>query len=124
MFLNISNHPSSKWSAEQIEAARRIGGEIVDVPFPNVPDNASMIDIYFLRDRLIEEIESRNAVVMIQGESNLTYAVVSALEFLHNWMTGTVFAATTRRETVETVEADGSTKKTSVFRFSGFRPYF
>ena len=36
MFVNLSNHPSSNWTPEQISAA---GGNVVDLPFPQVlPD--------------------------------------------------------------------------------------
>ena len=33
MFLNLSNHPSANWSQEQTEAAMRLYGEIVDLPW-------------------------------------------------------------------------------------------
>jgi len=38
MFINISNHPSAKWSPEQLAAALDLAGEepIRDVQFPNV----------------------------------------------------------------------------------------
>ena len=35
MFINFSNHPSVRWSAEQTAAAIEFG-DIVDVPFPDV----------------------------------------------------------------------------------------
>jgi len=37
MFFNITNHPHDKWGERQRSEARRLGGEIVDIPFPNVP---------------------------------------------------------------------------------------
>lgn len=36
MFINFSNHPSVRWSAEQTAAAMKFG-DFVDVPFPDVP---------------------------------------------------------------------------------------
>jgi len=35
MLKNISNHPSAKWKAEQIDTAGIYGG-VVDLPFPVV----------------------------------------------------------------------------------------
>lgn len=34
MFINLTNHPSDKWSKEQLEAARKYG-EVVELVFPN-----------------------------------------------------------------------------------------
>ena len=39
MFINFSNHPSVRWSAEQTAAAMKFG-DFVDVPFPDVPAGA------------------------------------------------------------------------------------
>ncbi len=36
IFLNHTNHPSDKWSKEQIAAAEKFG-EITDLPFPSIP---------------------------------------------------------------------------------------
>ena len=35
IFVNHTNHPSARWSAEQISAAQ-VYGEILDMPFPAV----------------------------------------------------------------------------------------
>ena len=45
MFINLSNHPTSAWSAGQLDAARQYGDDIVDMPFPVVPATASESDI-------------------------------------------------------------------------------
>ena len=34
VFVNFSNHPSLRWSDEQLKVARQQYGEIIDVPFP------------------------------------------------------------------------------------------
>ena len=58
-------------------------------------------------------------VVMLQGEFVFTYRLVKRLK-----EEGVlVLASCTDRKTVEKQEADGSTTKTSVFEFVGFRAY-
>lgn len=39
MFINVSNHPSARWGAEQRAAAEQ-WGEIVDLAFPNIAPEA------------------------------------------------------------------------------------
>lgn len=36
MFVNFTNHPSGSWGAAQRRAAQ-VYGEILDLPFPDVP---------------------------------------------------------------------------------------
>ena len=38
IFINLSNHDSSKWSVKQIEEALKLSenGPIIDIPFPNI----------------------------------------------------------------------------------------
>ena len=71
MFINISNHPSSKWSQEQIIAAKKLGGDIIDIPFPIVPTRSSTKEIEAIADIIHHEIMSlaakeRKTTVMIQ----------------------------------------------------------
>lgn len=40
MFVNVSNHSSKMWSAEQLAATSKYG-EIVDVQFPNIEPQLS-----------------------------------------------------------------------------------
>ncbi len=39
-FINLTNHPSTKWGADQLAAAKKYGN-IVDIPFPAVDPEAS-----------------------------------------------------------------------------------
>ena len=121
MFINYSNHPSIKWQREQALAAEEMGGEILDVPFPNVPVTYSDKDILALAYEEADKITSlcpKNAVVMCQGEFTLCYAVVSILQNRDIQ----VVSATTERKTVERIE-DGTVIKTAEFHFAGFREY-
>ena len=119
MFINFSNHPSDKWSPEQINAAHEYG-EIVDFPFPNVDESWDA-------EKMTEEIEKNgNSIielkpdaVMCQGEYVMTFGVVRLLK-RHGIK---CLSAVTKRITVETTLPDGSVEKRSVFKFHSFREY-
>ena len=123
MFINFSNHPSSKWSEKQTTDALILGGEIVDVPFPNVPPNADPNEIMRLAYLAIAQFKRiagaypENTFVMIQGEPTLCFAIISRLQIAHSKIRAV--AATTERVVIE--NADGS--KTASFNFVQFRKY-
>lgn len=116
-FFNVSNHPSNKWSEAQKAAALALtDGEIIDVPFPNVPPTASEEDV----DKLADEITGKigpGHVAMVQGEFSLTFKATSKLKSRGV----TVVVATTERNSKETVQPDGTVKKETVFEFCRFR---
>ena len=118
-FVNISNHPSSKWGEEQLRAASQYG-EIIDIPFPVVDPSATEEEISDLAQILLMQIDGLHVskdmipVVHIMGEMTLVFAVVTTLK---SW--GVIaLASTTVRDSIE---KDGV--KTSVFRFCKFRKY-
>jgi CRISPR-associated protein Csx16 len=117
VFINISNHPSERWSSVQREAALRFAPEIRDFPFPSVPPEAEADDIAVLADQIIDKaIKTAPGMThaMVQGEFTLAHALVHRLQ-----RRGVVcFSATTKREVVE----DGNTKTTR-FGFVRFREY-
>ena len=120
-FVNLSNHTSASWSAEQTAAAKAIsGGEIVDVQFPAVPAGAAKESVAQMAADLVEKIKGLNpGAVMCQGEMTLTYEVVRLLKLEEI----PAVAACSNRETVEKQDKDGNTVKTAVFRFQQFREY-
>lgn len=119
IFVNLSNHPSSSWGAEQRQAAESIG-RIVDVPFPAVPADASAESVKDMAADVCGKIEEYCCpVVMVQGEFTLTYHIVKILE---EKGIRTV-ASCSEREAEEIVQPDGSIMKHSVFRFVQFRDY-
>ena len=83
IFINLSNHPSSGWSEEQLNAARAYG-EIVDMPFPQVEPAATAADVHELAGELVAAIleygEAADLTVHIMGEMTLCYAVISRLQ--------------------------------------------
>ena len=116
MFINLTNHPSSGWSEEQLKAARQYG-EVVDISFPNIEPYFTSKDISELADDVVESIKllDSHLVVHVMGEMTLTYAVVSRLKALGV----TCVASTTER--IVKMMPDG--KKVSDFKFVQFREY-
>ena len=119
IFLNHTNHPSEKWSPEQIAAAK-IFGEIQDLPFPNIPPQFSEEEIKkIVAENLKKILSFEPTAVLCQGEFNYTFAMVSELK--KNKIP--VFAATSERIVSTVIQDDGSSKSVSTFRFVKFRNY-
>lgn len=119
IFLNLSNHPSSGWSAEQRAAAEKYG-TIVDLPFPAVDADASEEEIQGLADIYLKKAtEQSPSAVMCQGEFTLTFAIVQGL-----LAAGVIcVSACSKRVAEERLTEDGKAVKKSVFRFVKFREY-
>lgn len=114
-FVNISNHPSGKWSEEQKNAAEKMGmGEIVDRPFPNIPPDATEREVQKIADEIVKGISQQDAV-HVMGEMGCTFKIVRYC-ISHKI---DVYHSTTERIVVE--ESDG--KKTVQFKFVQFRAY-
>ncbi len=119
MFINLSNHPISRWQPAQIEAARKYG-ELKEMAFPSVPAEASSDEIDRLAGDYLDKIMVfPNPVVMVQGEFTFTYKLVNKLKAAGI----KVVAACSRRSAVEKLLKDGTYMKESVFVFSRFREY-
>ena len=79
-FVNFSNHPSSKWTQEQIRAALEYGDTIADMPFPAVKPSSSEEEIFDLAQKTAGEILAMEpSAVMCQGEFGLCFAVTQML---------------------------------------------
>lgn len=119
IFINHTNHPSARWSAEQI-AASRAYGQIADVPFPAVDAEATAEEVRELVRAQAEKIMAMEpAAVLCQGEFNYTFALVERLKRLGV----KVVAATSERTVLEETMSDGSTRQVSTFKFVQFREY-
>ena len=118
-FINISNHPSNKWSARQLQAALALASEVIDVPFPNVPSTASTEDGKALAEEVVSKVPSSASIALVQGEMTLTFSIVRQLQKRGI----NAVAACSERRSVETVNQDGTTTKTAVFEFTQFRSY-
>lgn len=124
MLLNFSNHPSSQWPVKQKEEAKRLFGEVVDLPFPNIPPEATEKDIHQLTEEYLKkimDIKKKNSkiAIHIMGEFTFTYNMVKELEKISI----PCYASTTRR-VVDEIKEDEIVKKISRFEFISFRKYF
>lgn len=119
ILINHTNHPSSNWNVEQRTAAE-IYGEIVDMPFPAVPADATRDEVQQLAEiNLAAIVAQKPAAVLCQGEFTYTHALVKMLQAAGI----TVLAACSERCAVETVDEDGAARRESIFRFVQFREY-
>ena len=119
IFINHTNHPSTRWSDEQLSAAQAYG-EIFDMAFPAVNPSATAEEVRQLAQRNAEKIlELEPAAVLCTGEFNYTFALVERLK-----ISGVkVVAATSERIVISETLPDGSTQQISTFRFVQFREY-
>mgnify|MGYP001297379241 CR=1 FL=1 len=114
MFINISNHPSGRFDAAQLAAASELGnGQVHDLPFPNVPPEASPEEVRALALDLVSRVPSEARVAMVQGEFSLFLEVVPRLQERGVQ----IVVATSERDVVE--GPDG--QKVVRFRFCQFR---
>ena len=119
MFINISNHPSSIWRENQIEAAKHYG-DIVDIPFPNILPQINTVEVKLVVDEYLQKIVAlangltETIVVHVMGESVFSFMLVAAL-LKKNYK---VVASTTER----VVSYEGDVKRTE-FKFVRFREY-
>lgn len=119
MFINHSNHPSENWPDAERTAAERYG-EIIDMPFPNIPADWGEREIAELASMQATEIaELKPAAVLCQGEFTYTYQLVRELS-----RQGIVcLSACSERVSAEEPQADGSVRRVSYFDFVRFRRY-
>ena len=119
IFINHTNHPSERWSAEQIAAAQ-VYGELKDIPFPAVDAEATPVEVAALvEDNLEKILPLKPVAVLCQGEFNYTVEMVERLKSAGI----KVVAATSERVVTAKILPDGSTRQVSTFRFVQFREY-
>lgn len=118
LFINISNHPVSRWGDSQKGSAKRYG-KISEIPFPEVPERGNPQEIEGLCKEYMTKIlvmsNYRPCTIHIMGEMTFTYAMVNLLKS-HGY---TCVASTTKRIVEEL--PDGS--KNVKFEFCQFREY-
>ena len=116
MFINLTNHPSSGWSEEQLKAAYEYG-KVIDISFPNIEPFFTSKEVEELAEIIVDGISDLDThpVVHVMGEMTFTYAVVSRLRSM-----GIKCVASTTERLVKMMP-DG--KKVSEFKFVQFREY-
>ncbi len=119
IFVNHTNHPSGRWSAEQYAAAS-LYGKVVDVPFPAIGSDWDEARVRALAEDSCERIAlMKPAAVLVQGEFTYSFLLIDAL--LQRGIL--VVASTSERVVREELAASGEVVRRSVFRFAGFRRY-
>ena len=119
MLINLSNHPSDKWSEKQLICASEYG-EVIDLPFPSVDPHGTsqyiddLVQAYF--DRIME---FKDPVVMLQGEYLFTYRLINKLKAAGI----KVLASCSERRTIEYTDENGYTSRKSEFEFVSFKEY-
>lgn len=114
IFVNFTNHPSSKWDQNQKLAAEKYG-KITDIPFPAVDPWLSEEEIDGMAASCVKRImHEEPCAVLCQGEYTLCFKVVEKLKSEGV----TVLSACSERRVIE-----NGNRKTSVFEFVKFRKY-
>lgn len=119
MLINLTNHPSSRWSDKQ-KATAEVYGEIVDMPFPVIDEAGDEKYIATLADEYLNKIvnlsDTQSVVVHLMGEQTFSYALIKRLRE-HGI---TCVASTTKRIVKEEVPGK---KSEVIFQFERFRAY-
>lgn len=118
MFINYSNHPKCKWGEKQRAEASKYG-EIIDIPFYQVPPTYDEQQVKQLATQEFEKIMAYDPdAVMCQGEFTLVYRLVNLLKNQGI----TVLSACSERIAEEQI-GENTVDKVSVFKFERFREY-
>ena len=121
MLINLSNHASSAWSEQQMQAANEQYGDIVDMAFPAIDpwadeaDVDELANVFLSKIKLLANDKNTTAVVHLMGEFSFTYALVNKLK------AEGIDAIVSTSERQAEMNADGS--KTIRFDFVRFRKY-
>jgi len=114
MFINFTNHPSTKWMATQIEAAQQMGGgmQIVDMQFPTISP-------YWTTTHLENESMEWVKTILDTYPKTTVIHVMGELGFVH------AFINTCRRRTTKILLVHSTThrKESGEFEFVRFREY-
>ncbi|MEE9374631.1 MAG: hypothetical protein V3V00_16370 [Saprospiraceae bacterium] len=118
MLINLSNHPSTKWSAPQKKAAQDQFGQVIDHAFPHIPPAWTMDEVVTKAKEILNEIKTKYHsdtayVILIAGEQSFVVAMVD----LCRQEEITCYNATSDR--IVTENSDGS--KNVKFEFIKFR---
>lgn len=129
MLYNVSNHDHTKWSEKQLNAAKEKWGDVISIPFPQVDPTWTAFEVQNVADELVASIVGNhkftelsglyNNAFLVQGEMSMTFALIRSLQN----KCFDVYCATSERKSIETLDTEGRTVKTSVFDFVQFREY-
>lgn len=116
MLLNLSNHPSTDWNKQQLDAARQQFGAVADLPFPQVDPSLDEKALDQLVQQYYDTVRERKPqAVHIMGELTFCVAIIGKL-----CRAGIPCLASTTHRHTETL-TDG--RKIVKFEFVQFRQY-
>jgi hypothetical protein len=118
MLLNLSNHPSFTWPADQISVAQAAYGEVLDLAFPAIDPLWTSEEVQKLATQYAQEIlalEPRPQAVHLMGEMTFSFCLLGILQAQGLFC----IASTTQRKVIE--KAPGH--KEVQFEFVQFRNY-
>lgn len=118
MLLNLTNHPSANWSAEQMQAAINMYDTVEDMPFPNIDPHWTEKEVKGVADEMagnVRRMKPLPKAIHIMGELTFTYALVNRL------ISAGITCVASTTERLVSFEANG--EKMTTFRFVGFREY-
>ena len=119
IFINLTNHPSARWSKEERDAAEKFG-KIIDIPFPNIPALLSEDDVRICAKKVAHDVlDYHPKIVLCQGEFTCCFSIIKIL--MNEGIT--VVSACSERQVIDELQQDGSTVKKSIFKFVQFRAY-
>ncbi len=118
MFINLSNHCSSRWEENQLSAARQYGS-IKDIPFPSVPPRWTEAEVASLAAQYYRQCKeyattTEEVVFHIAGEPVFCFFLIQQL--LEDGFK--VLASTTER-----IVRENEKEKIVRFEFVCFREY-
>lgn len=121
MLINLSNHPSNQWSENQLKAAQRKFGNVIDIPFPHISPKANSKQVmvkaqkYFKRVlRILKSSKDKSNAVHLMGELTFVFHLTQMLKKKNI----KVIASTTDR-----IVEEKDDKKIVIFNFVRFREY-
>lgn len=123
LLVNLSNHSSDKWSAEQ----KSEWDKIIDIPFPNIPLEADVCEVVAKYvtpiaeqlGKIVRDYEDEfNLYLCLLGEYTFCYALLLKIYEYGDYM---YVIPTTARIVEEKINDDGTTEKISIFKFIRLR---
>ena len=87
MLINLSNHPSGQWHANQKAAAIETFGDIIDLPFPQILPRANTNEIETLANAyfkkcagILDKYTGQANAVHVMGELTFSFTLVGLLQ--------------------------------------------
>jgi len=120
MLINLSNHPSAKWSENQKAVAEKLYGSVTDFPFPSINPTWTKEQVVALAEEKLNE-----CLVILPKTGNNAIHIMGEMTFIHAFLNlaklkgVSCVASTTER----LVEINDKGEKVSIFKFMQFREY-